>query len=425
MKIEIRHIPRIEGHANLVVDAHSGELLECRLDVVETPRFFEAMLKGKHFSEVAHIASRICGVCSHSHTLASLTATENALGIETTDQTRNLRRLLTAGEILQSHFLHIFFMALPDYLGVESLFALAASRRDLVSRALRLKKAANEICAVVGGRAVHPVTPTVGGFHLIPTASALQGLRRTLVAALDDLEGTVELCTSFEHPEFARETEYVSLSPAGGYPLLDTTLVSTDGPCVPVEEYATFIEEYVVPHSTAKFARATRSAYMVGPLARYRNGHGALLPMALQVAEALSISPATVNPYHALSVRLVEAVHWVENSIHLIDETLLMGLRSEALPEPKGGGEGTAAIEAPRGTLFHSYAYDWQGCLERADCVIPTAQNLGNIEADLKALVPAIAHLPQNEITRRLEMLVRAYDPCISCSTHLVRVRYV
>ena len=329
MKIEIRHIPRIEGHANLVIDARNGELLECRLDVVETPRFFEAILKGKHFSDVAHIVSRICGVCSHSHTLVSLAATESALGIDISEQTRSLRRLLAAGEILQSHFLHIFFMALPDYLGAESLFALADTRSDLVNRALRLKKTANEICTVVGGRAVHPITPSVGGFNLIPTASALQGLRRTLVSALDDLEGTVELCASLEHPDFERETEYISLSPSAGYPLLDTTLISSDGLCAPVEEYSRVVEEYVVPHSTAKLARATRPAYMVGPLARFRNSHGALLPMARQVCDALHLLPTTVNPYHALSARLIEAVHWVEASIRLIDETLLMGLHLE------------------------------------------------------------------------------------------------
>ncbi|BCR06568.1 hydrogenase/sulfur reductase subunit alpha [Desulfuromonas versatilis] len=425
MRIEVAHLARIEGHANLVVDAVSGELKECRLEIVESPRFFEGLLKGRHYSDVAPIIARICGVCSNSHTLVSLAATERALGIPISRQTRNLRRLLAYGEILQSHILQLYFMAVPDYLGVPSIFPLARSRRDLVSRALRLKKLANDICNVVGGRPVHPVTPCVGGFSALPQASALQGLRRQLVQALPDLEETVELFSSLPVPEFERETEYLSLGGGSDYPIFGDSIVSSDGICAPVAEYAATIEEYLVPHSTAKFARATRESYMVGPLARARNAFARLSPMARQVAAAMGLSASATNPYHSLLARLVEVIHCVEEAIHLIDAVLLAGLREEALRTPEGGGEGAAAIEAPRGTLFHAYGYDEKGCIETADCVIPTAQNLANIEADLRALVPSLLGLPEAELTRRLEMLVRAYDPCISCSTHLLKVEFV
>ena len=425
MKIEIRHLARVEGHAHLVVDAGSGELAECRLEIVEAPRFFEALLKGRHYSDIAPIVARICGVCSNSHTLASLTATEAALGVEVSEQTVRLRRLLAFGEILQSHILQLYFMAVPDYLGVASIFPLAKSRRELVGRALRLKKLANDICQVVGGRPVHPVTPCVGGFAVLPRASELQELRRGLVQALPDLEATVELFASFSVPSFARETEYVSLAAEGGYPLLSDSLMSSDGVRLPVARYAEAIEEYLVPHSTAKFARLSRESYLVGPLARTRNAFAVLSPMARTVADALGLTPETTNPYLGLMARLVEVVHCVEEAMHLIDTILIDGLQSGVASVPPGGGQGAAAIEAPRGTLFHAYRYDGQGMLEEADCVIPTAQNLANIEADLRALVPTLIDLPREELTLRLEQLVRAYDPCISCSTHLLQVDFV
>jgi len=206
MKIEIGHLARIEGHAHLVVDASRGELRECRLEIVESPRFFEPLLRGRHYDDVAPIVSRICGVCSNSHTLVSLAATEAALDIPISDQTRRLRYLLAYGEILQSHILHLYFMAAPDYLGVGSIFPLVRSRRDVVTRALRMKKVANDICLAVGGRPVHPVTPCVGGFSTLPEPASLRDLRRRLVGVLPDLEATVDLFGSLPLPAFDRPT---------------------------------------------------------------------------------------------------------------------------------------------------------------------------------------------------------------------------
>ncbi len=424
MKIEVRHLTRIEGHAHLVIDTEAGELRECRLEIVESPRFFEEILLGRHYSDVAPLVSRICGVCSNSHTLVSLAATEDALGMEISDQTRRLRQLLLAGEVLQSHLLHLFFMASPDYLGVASLFALAKTHRELVARALRLKKVANDICLCVGGRSIHPVSPCVGGFQMLPEASQLRSLRRSLVGALPDLEEAIELWSGFETPEFHRPVHSLSLSGQGRYPGQQRHFRASGGEEFPVADYPDQIEEYVVPHSTALFARMEGGSYCVGPLARYRNGAAHLSPMALKVAEALGLPEQPQNPYLGNHARMVEVVHHLEEAIHLIDELLMAGLQSEPRPEPSRFGLGRAGIEAPRGTLFHGYRYDEQGLLREMDCLIPTAQNLASIEADLAALIPQRLHLDQQAITRELEMLVRAYDPCISCSTHLLDVRF-
>ena len=425
MKLEIKQLTRIEGHANLVVDLNQGKLKECRLEIIETPRFFESFLKGQHFTDVAPIVARICGICSNSHTLVSLAATEHALGIEVSNQTLALRRLLAYGEILQSHLLQLVFMAMPDYLGVSSIMALAQSQRDLVTRALRLKKLASDICLLIGGRAIHPVTPCLGGFSRLPEATDLQHLRKELVAIFPTLEHMVDLFNGFEYPDFERPTEYLCLKEDDVYPLLSGQLYSSAGISGDISEYESLIEEFLVPYSTAKFARALADSYMVGPLARYKNVGEELSPMAKAVAEALSLSRDDVNPFVMMKVRLVEVVNCFEASIHLIDRLLLEGVRDDPLPAPQGFGEGIAAIEAPRGTLIHHYRYDQGGRIAMANCLIPTGQNLANIENDLKALVPQLLGLPRAEMSHYLQMLIRSYDPCISCSTHALQVSFV
>lgn len=424
MKLQVNHLTRVEGHAHLVIDAENGILESCRLEIVESPRFFEALLKGRSWKEVATIVSRVCGVCSNSHTLASLAATEKAFGIEVSDQTRSLRRLLLSGEILQSHLLQLYFMTVPDYLGVPSLFSLANTRRDLVSRALRLKRLANRLCEVVGGRPVHPVTPTVGGFFALPEAADLKALRQEMVGILPELEQTVALFADFAIPEFSRPGEYLCLDGKGDYPATGADLVFAGGLKAEVAGYDQLLEEFVVPHSTAKHVRTASGSYAVGPLARFKNAHRSLSSMAQRVQSALGLDRDISNPYHTTLARLVEVVHFLETSMQMIDGLLLDGLVEEPLPSPAGGGRGAAAVEAPRGTLFHSYAYDGQGRIEAVDCVIPTAQNLATIEADLYRLLPQILDNPADEIQRQAEMLIRAYDPCISCSTHLARLDF-
>jgi len=422
MKVQIPYLSRIEGHAHLVVDTVAGEVVECQLEVVETPRFFEKLLVGRHYSEVAGLASRICGVCSHSHTLVSLMATEKAFGMEVSDQVTSLRRLLMHGEIIQSHILHLYFMAVPDYLGVNSLLAMAQSRRDLVSRALRLKKLGSDICEVIGGRPVHPVTTCVGGFYRFPEANELQRLRRQLAEALPDLEQTVELVAGLNWPDFSHQAECLALHDADGYPQFGDTLISSAGLQVPSDCYREMIREYVVPHSTAKHARINEETYLVGPLARLRQGYHHLSPLAREVADLLSLSPSTNNPYLAQGARLVEVLNCVEQSLSLIDHLLQDGLVYEAPVVTCNSREGVATLEAPRGVLLHAYSYDKKGFLTAADCVIPTAQNLANLEADLRARVPQIIDADPEQFQSELERLVRAYDPCLSCSTHLLTI---
>ena len=207
VKVDVHHVTRVEGHGNIVVDVENGEIKECRFDVVEAPRFFEAFVRGRLYSELSHITSRICGICSVGHSTASLEATEKALGVHLTEQATLLRKLLFHGEMLDSHVLHTYYLVAPDFLGVESVIPLVATHREVVVRALRVKKLAGDLCAMIGGRHTHPCALTVGGFTHTPTEQELRDMRARLVDARADMDATVDLFSTLY--DLARELKGV------------------------------------------------------------------------------------------------------------------------------------------------------------------------------------------------------------------------
>jgi sulfhydrogenase subunit alpha len=426
VNINVHHVTRVEGHGNIVVNARNGVLEECRLEIVETPRFFEAMLLGRPYSEASHITSRICGICAVGHATTSLRATENALGVEPSEQTRLLRALNFHGEILDSHVLHTYMLVAPDFFGVGSVIALAKIASEAVLRALRFKKLAGDLCAAIGGRHTHPITMTVGGFTHLPSLDVLRELRDRLVEARGDMDATVALFKTLPWPRFERRTEYVALTRPDEYAFIDGTIATTDGGSYPLSDYRQVTNEHLVPHSSAKHARHKRDAYMVGALARVNINSAHLHPRAKAAAEELGLIPVCTNPYRNTAAQVVEMVHSVEDAIRICDLLIDRGLAPEPLPKPDGrGGEGVGACEVPRGTLFHHYRIEPDGRISAANCIIPTAQNLANIEADMRELVPQILDQGQERVRMALEMLVRAYDPCISCSAHALDVRFV
>jgi sulfhydrogenase subunit alpha len=422
-RIDVHHVTRVEGHGNIVVEIADGQLKECRFDVVETPRFFEAMLLGRPYLEASHITSRICGICSTGHTTASLRASEQALGVELSEQTQLLRKLVFHGEILDSHLLHVYMLVAPDFLGVGSVIPLATTHRDVVLRALRMKKLAGDICTVVAGRHTHPIAMTVGGFTHFPTLAELKELRQQLVASRADVDATVELCASLPWPKFERDTEYVSLTKPDEYAFIDGEIITSDGYRYPSERYAEVTNEYLVQHSSAKWTRHKRESVMVGALARFNNNYEQLHPRAKAAAEKLGIKPKVTNPYLNSAAQVVEIVHCVEDAIKIIDQLLERGITPEQpAPVHLGNVSGVGAVEVPRGILIHQYWIGEDGKLTGANCIIPTNQNVANIEADFRALVPQIMDKPVDAMRLDLEMLVRAYDPCISCSVHVLKV---
>ena len=416
--IGVRQLTRIEGHGNIIVKATDGKVEKVIWEVTESPRFFEVMLRGRPWHDAHVLASRICGICSVSHQLASIQATEAAFGIRPSEQTILLRKLLYCGEVIESHILHLYFLALPDFLGVGSVFPLMDSHKDAVLRGLRLKKLGNDIMERVGGRAVHPQTATVNGFSRLPSQQELLGLQSRLREALPDMEATVEFFKGLDLPDFYRETEYIALKHPDEYAFVGGYISSTDTGPATLEQYLDITNEYCVPQSTAKFTRHDRESYAVGPLARINNNYDQLNPLAKQAADGLGLKPLRYNPFMNNTVQIVETIHEVEEGIGLIDRLLQIGIHEEAIVVPVKAGRGIGGVEAPRGLLIHDYTYDENGYIVKANCVIPTNQNHANIQYDLEALVPRYLDKGEDRVRLLCEMLVRAYDPCVSCSTH-------
>lgn len=422
--VDVHHVTRVEGHGNIAVEVKNGELVSCRFDVIETPRFFEAMLRGRPYEDASHVTSRICGICSVGHATTSLRATERALSISVSEQTRLLRKLNFFGEILDSHVLHVYMLVAPDLLGLPSVLPLAKDAPDVVLRALRMKKLAGDLCKAICGRHTHPLGMTVGGFRMFPSSAELEGLRQRLIEARSDVNATLELFSKLQLPHFERETEYIALYSPDEYCFIDGAIRSSLGDSYPLDRYREVTNERIVPHSSAKHTSHRRDSYMVGALARFKINHSLLHPAAQQAADVLALSPACTNPYMNSVAQVVEIVHAIEESIVLIDRLLSKGIVPEPPTLPKQrSGIGVGACEVPRGVLFHCYEIE-DGRIVRADCVIPTGQNLANLEADMRVLVPTIVRRKQvDEVRQQLEMLVRAYDPCISCATHSIDLR--
>lgn len=404
--IDVQHVTRAGGQVNIVAHVKNGVLEECRLEIADAPRFFEAMLCGRPYSQSSHIASRLCGLCAVAHATASLRAIENALGITPSEQTRLLRRLNLDGEMLDSHVLHVYVLVAPDWLGAPSFISLAQAAPELVQRALRIKKLAGDLCAAVGGRHIHPIALAVGGFTHYPTLEQLKALRERLVDARADMDATVRLARSFKWPPFTRETEYAALRQENEYAFIDGTLTTTGGGAYLLPDYRQLTDAHQPPHAP----------YRLGALARFNVNYDKLHPYARAAAEDLGLKPVCANPFLNTSAQVVEMVHCVEEAIDLLDELVVRGIKPEPRPPfPGRGGTGVGACESPRGTVVHDYQLGDDGRLASARCVTPTGQNLASIEADMRQWLPHILDRPPDDMRRLLEMLVRAYDPCLSC----------
>lgn len=426
LNIHIEHITRVEGHGNIVLNVKAGRIEKLQWNIPEAPRFFEAMLRGKHFNQLQSITSRICGICSIGHSLTSLKATEAALGVEISEQTLLLRRLALHGENMQSHILHAGYLVAPDLFGSGSIIPLLKTAPKAVINIVTIHRMANSMSNLICGRTIHPLRFCVGGFTLLPTLKELQTLREELLKSIDTIRKFAEAIQEKVHhlPDFSRETEYIALTADDLYALYDGSVASTDTGIHPLNDYLSLTNEYLLPRSTAKYTRHNRDAYMVGALARFNINAAQLGPLAKEIAALFDLKPVNYNPFMNTIAQVVEIADSLEDSVAIIDELLLRGLREER-PEVKiRPGRGISAVEVPRGILFYDYTIDELGNCVKANCIIPTNQNNANIEKDMEALVPTIIDRPQSEIELALEMLVRAYDPCISCSSHYLKVEF-
>jgi sulfhydrogenase subunit alpha len=422
LNVDVHHLTRVEGHGNIRVRVENGKLKDAAWDVVETPRYFEIMLKGKHYSSAGILTARICGICSIGHCLASVRASEDAMGVKVPELAAKLRLLAKHGETFQSHVLHLFFLAAPDFLGLPSAIPLATENPAVFNIARRLKGLGNRLCDLVAGRTTHPVSIQVGGMAMMPDKKALAAIRQEYLDVVADLKATADLFATLKLPDFVRETEFVSLKGEKDYPWIGGRLLSTDKVDKAERDYRQMTNEYVTAQNTTKWCKVSRQSMFVGALARVNNNFRFLRPLAQQVAGMFGFKPVNHNPFMNNIAQLIECVHVAEEVPVLIDELLAAPANAplQAEVKPKAGA-GVGAVEVPRGILYHAYEYDKDGRVVKADCVIPTTQNNANIHYDMGALVDKFAKEPgmnDSKLELLCSMLVRAYDPCISCSVH-------
>ncbi len=420
--IEVPALARVEGEGGLYIGLQNGKAVEIRLDIYEPPRFFEGFLIDRFLQEVPDITARICGICPVAYQMSAAQALERALDIQVHPQVRALRRLMYCGEYIESHALHIYLLQAPDLLGKESALELAAIAPEVVKNALRLKKIGNEILKVIGGRSVHPVSVCVGGFYRWPEVDALNALLPDLEWGLSAALDCAQWAATLPYPDLEIDYEFVALHHPDEYGITEGEVWSSNGRKLSIEEYETgYIEEHV-KHSNALHSRTVDgNTYLVGPLARLNLNHEQLTSAAQKALKDANVKFPLKNPFKSLLARAIELVDAYEEAIQLVKDYKPEGSPSVELKLK--AGEGAGATEAPRGLLYHRYKIDENGLIKFAKITPPTAQNLPRIEADLFALAPKIVQLPEAEATLTAEHLVRAYDPCISCATHFLKLK--
>jgi coenzyme F420-reducing hydrogenase alpha subunit len=421
-RIKVDYLSRLEGEAALDVTVRDGQIAELQLNVFEPPRFFQSFLVGRKYFELPEITARICGICPVSYQMTALSAIEQAFDVRISEQTQGLRKLYALSQYIQSHALHIYMLAAPDFLGFESAISMASAYPEEVKRALRLKRVGNDLTAMIGGREVHPVTPRIGGFSDLPSGTALQAIAARLEAALPEAMETAKLVGQLAVPDVEWDLTYVALSDPQEYAINGGRLVSNKGLDIDPADYRAYLQERHIKHSNALHSSTgSGSSFLVGPLARVNLNFARLSPSAKEAAELTGVTFPSNNPFHSAAARAVELVHSVEESLQLIAKL--------GEPQQENGGYivragcGAAVTEAPRGILSHSYCFNEQGVVLEADIVAPTSRNVNNIEDGLRLFIPQHLNLPQEELTLKCEMFIRNYDPCFSCSVHFLKLR--
>jgi coenzyme F420-reducing hydrogenase alpha subunit len=419
--IKVDYLARVEGEGALHIDIQGDRVGDVRLEIFEPPRFFEAFLRGRHFTETPDIVARICGICPVAYQMSAVNALESAIGATVSESHRSLRRLLYCGEWIQSHVLHVYMLHAPDFLGYESAIEMAKDYPEIVERGLQLKKVGNAIIETLGGREIHPINVKVGGFYKVPSRRELDQLCESLRWARDAAIDTVRWSAELEFPDFEKEYEFVALRNCDEYPMNEGRIASSEGLDVHVRDYELHFEEKQVPHSTALHSvKRNGGSYFVGPLARFNLNHEQLAPIARELMSNIGLESPCKNPFKSIMVRALEILHACDEAIRLIES--YDPPRMPAVKTKTRTGTGYGCTEAPRGILFHRYQIDRDGSILDAKIVPPTSQNQMIIEEDLRDLVKQNIQMNDRDLQWKCEQTIRNYDPCISCAAHFLKM---
>lgn len=422
--IRVAALARVEGEGALHLRVRGTEVERATLEIYEPPRFFEAFLRGRAAVEAPDLTSRICGICPVAYQMSAVHALEALSGVTVGGPLRELRRLLYCGEWIESQTLHAFMLHAPDFLGYPDAIRMAKDHPERVKAGLAIKKAGNAIVSLIGGREIHPINVRVGGFYRAPTRVELATLEPDLERARADALDALAWAGTFSFPSMTVDRELVALRHEGEYPMNEGRIVSTRGLDCSAEEFDQHFVEEQVAHSTALHARLkTRGHYLTGSLARYALNADRLPAWLLEAASKAGFAPPVTNPFRSIGVRLVEVAYACDEALRII-----RSYERPARPSvdvPPRAGTAAAATEAPRGLLWHRYETDAEGTITKARIVAPTSQNQASIEDDVRAVASDLLRdldLDAELLTRRCEQAVRNHDPCISCSTHFLRL---
>ena len=419
--IDVNALARVEGEGALNLKVRGRRVTEAKLRIYEPPRFFEAFLRGRNFTEAPDVTARICGICPIAYQMSAAHAMESVCGVQVMGPIRDLRRLIYCGEWIESHSLHIYMLHAPDFLRCDNVLDMARKDSKVVQTGLQLKKTGNEIVTLLGGREIHPINVRLGGFYKVPNKQDLVPLAEKLKWAREAAQETVRWVADFKFPDFEQEYEFVALRHPNEYPFNEGRLVSSNGLDIAISEYENnFIEEHV-RHSNALHAHTkSGGTYLTGPMARFNLNFDRLSPLAQKVAKQAGLKPPCRNPFKSIIARSVETLYACDEALRIIEG--YQPPPEPSVPVHPREGTGYGCTEAPRGILYHRYTIDANGTILSAKIVPPTSQNQSRIEEDLKHFVEENLRLPADKLTWRCEQLIRNYDPCISCATHYLKL---
>ncbi|SNR59112.1 Ni/Fe hydrogenase subunit alpha [Desulfurobacterium atlanticum] len=423
-EVKVEHLTRVEGHGAIEIVFEEDKVKDVKVRITEGPRFYEYTARDRLWGEIPKVMSRICGICYVSHRIASVRAIEDAFDVSVPEPIELLRKLLIVGEFFESHSLHVYFLALPDYMGYNSALEMAKEYPNVVKRAFKMKNLGNKIMKTITGKHFHGENIVPGGFATFPSKDELLELKENLEDILVDAKDTIKLFDSLEYPEFNAPFELQMAISKEHFSLVGDEVYVSNGTVFTKNEFEMFVVETFNGYSMAKQSTIEGKPFLVGPLARVNLHLDSLRPETKEIMKDMRVKFPSANILHQNVARTIELFELALEGIELIDKILENYPAFSVVDIKPKKGSGFGLKEAPRGTLYHKYSFDENGRCISANVITPTAQLQANMERDLRSLAEKLVSADDETIKKYAEMVIRSYDPCISCSVHMFKAEF-